>query len=54
MVTVVVYEDDRVTIAGTIQFHELEDAVHYAKLNMPCEIWFHGELLNSFGFEEEE
>ena len=54
MFTVEVYEDDRVTFAGIIRFHELGDAVHYAKLNMPCRIWFGGELLNSFGFEEEE
>ena len=54
MFTVEVYEDDRVTFAGVIRFNELEDAVHYANLNMPCRIWFQGELLNSFGFEEEE
>ena len=54
MFTVEVYEDDRMTYAGVIRFYELEDAVHYANLNMPCEIWFGGELLNRFGFEEEE
>lgn len=54
MYRVVVYEDDRQTVAGTIEFNKFEDAEHYAKLNQPCYIYVSWSKVAEFGFEEEE
>ena len=52
MVTVVVYEDDRITMAGYVEFDNWEDAEHYARLNMPCQIMHNGIVFDSYDMED--
>ena len=58
-----VYEEDRMTVAGTRVFTNKEACRHFAQLNQPCKVFFiiHSctdgiscQEIASYGMEDEE
>lgn len=65
MYYVTVYEEDRMTIAGTREFASKEDCKHFATLNQPCIVFsdiyvpgtdcvLYGREIARYGMEDEE